>query len=209
MATTAIAHRRGRFGLHPVGPRSRQKARTNRRELPEYLEQSHIEALIRHAPHHRARMLILIMWRAGLRVSEACRLDIADVDLDADHPALRVRQGKGQRTRVTPIHPELAGALRTFQDFAERRTGPVLGVHRSTAWSWVKTAVSAAVDAGDVPAGRHVGNHTFRHSAARHWLASGVPINVVSRWLGHRNLSTTLIYLEILPVPLGDMAKVP
>ena len=90
-----------------------------------------------------------------------------------------------------------------------RRTGPVLGVHRSTAWSWVKTALSAAVATRGVPAGRHVANHTFRRSEARHWLASGVPINVVSRWLGHKNLATTLIYLKVLPDPLGEMARVP
>ena len=57
--------------------------------------------------------------------------------------------------------------------------------------------------------GRKVGTHTLRHSAARHWLSSGIPINVVSRWLGHASLQTTLIYLEILPDPLGEMGRVP
>ncbi len=46
-------------------------------------------------------------------------------------------------------------------------------------------------------------------TAARHWLASGVPINVVSQWLGHASLQTTIIYLEILPDPIGYMEKVP
>ena len=49
----------------------------------------------------------------------------------------------------------------------------------------------------------------MRHSAARHWLSSGIPINVVSRWLGHASLQTTLVYLEILPDPLGEMGRVP
>ena len=39
--------------------------------------------------------------------------------------------------------------------------------------------------------------------------SSGIPINVVSRWLGHASLQTTLIYLEILPDPLGEMGRVP
>ena len=46
-------------------------------------------------------------------------------------------------------------------------------------------------------------------SCPRHWLASGIPINVVSRWLAHSNLATTLIYLEILPDSLDDMARLP
>ena len=49
----------------------------------------------------------------------------------------------------------------------------------------------------------------MRHSAARHWLSSRIPINVVGRWLGHANLQTTLVYLEILPDPLGEMGRVP
>ena len=50
-----------------------------------------------------------------------------------------------------------------------------------------------------------MGTHTLRHSAARYWLSSGIPINVVSRWLGHASLQTTLVYLEILPDPLGEI----
>ena len=54
-----------------------------------------------------------------------------------------------------------------------------------------------------------MGTHTLRHSAARHWLSSRIPINVVGRWLGHASLQTTLVYLEILPDPLGEMGRVP
>ena len=63
-------------------------------------------------------------------------------------------------------------------------------------------------DATNISSGRSVGTHTLRHSAARHWLASGVPINHVSRWLGHASIQTTLIYLEILPDPSGYMDRV-
>ena len=57
--------------------------------------------------------------------------------------------------------------------------------------------------------GRKVGTHTFRHSAARHWLGSGIPINVVSKWLEYASIQTTLVYLEVLLDPLGDMQRVP
>ena len=58
-------------------------------------------------------------------------------------------------------------------------------------------------------AGQKITPHTFWHSAARHWLANNVPIHVVSRWLGHSNLQTMLIYLEILPDPTGLMDEFP
>jgi len=180
-----------------------------RRALPEYLEKEEVEALIRVAPHPQARLVMALQWRAGLRVSEALAVEPADLSLDGGRPTVRVRQGKGGRPRVVPVHPELRAALETALGYAGRKKGPIVQATRSTAWRWVKASLARAVELGAVPPGRKVGTHTLRHSAARHWLASGIPINIVSRWLGHASLQTTLIYLEVLPDPLGDMARVP
>ena len=179
-----------------------------RSTLPEYLEPPEIEALIHSAPHGQARLIMLVQWRAGLRVSEAVGLEVADLQLDGDRPTLRVRQGKGHKDRIVPVHPELTAAFRQVIDFGNVRRGPLVNTSRSTAWRWVKAALDRAQELGTIPAGRWVGTHTLRHSAARHWLASGVPINVVSRWLGHSSIQTTLIYLEILPDPSGYIERV-
>ena len=151
----------------------------------------------------------MVQWRAGLRLSEALALEAIDLNLDGDNPILRVREGKGSRSRVVPMHPELAAGIRNFLTFGNVRRGLIFDTSRSTAWRWLKTALARAEELNQIPAGRKVATHTLRHSAARHWLASGVPINVVSRWLGHASLQTTLIYLEILPDPSGYMERVP
>ena len=177
--------------------------------LPEYLERQEIDALIRLAPSPRASLLMLLQWRAGLRVSEAVAVEVPDLSLDGEHPTLRVRRGKGNRVRMVPVHPELRVALRTLVAYTEARRGPLVGVGRSQAWRWVQTAAQRAQEAGLLAPGRQLGTHTLRHSAARHWLASGIPINVVSRWLGHASIQTTLVYLAILPDPLGDIERVP
>ena len=179
-----------------------------RSSLPEYLEPPEIEGLIHAAPHGQARLIMLEQWRAGLRVSEAVALEVADLQLDGDRPTLRVRQGKGSKDRIVPVHPELAAAFHQVIDFGNVRRGPLVNTSRSTAWRWTKAALDRAQELGTIPAGRWVGTHTLRHSAARHWLASGVPINHVSRWLGHASIQTTLIYLEILPDPSGYMERV-
>ncbi len=111
--------------------------------------------------------------------------------------------------RVAPVHPDLAVGRRNFLAFRSIKRGPILDTSRSTAWRWLKQALARAVELGAVPPGRKVGTHTLRHSAARHWLASGVPVNVASRWLGHASLQTTLVYLEILPDPAGHMERAP
>ena len=66
-----------------------------------------------------------------------------------------------------------------------------------------------AVELGAIAPGKRVVTHTLRHSYARHLLMSGIPINYLSRWLGHSSIQTTLIYLELVPDPTGSMATLP
>ncbi len=166
-----------------------------------------MEALIQVAPHGIARLLFLVQWRAGLRISEALALDVTDLRLDSDTPTLRVRQGKGGKDRVVPVHPELAAGFRSAMAFGNIK-GPLFNASRSTGWRWLKQALHRAEDLGTIPVGRRVATHALRHSAARHWLECGVPINHVSKWLGHASLQSTLVYLEILPDPTGYMDRV-
>ncbi len=161
------------------------------------------------APHPTARLLMLCQWRGGLRVSEALALEVADLGLADDNPTLRVRRGKGNKSRLIPCHPELATAFRSYLDYRESRRGCIFTAHRSSAWRWVQEAAEKAKKLNQLPRGKEVGTHTLRHSAARHWLASGVPLNAVSLWLGHAEITTTLIYLRILPDPMGFMDRVP
>ena len=78
-----------------------------------------------------------------------------------------------------------------------------------TASRWIKAALDQTVERGQLPAGRKVSTHTFRHSYARHLLLHGIQINHLSRWLGHAHLDHTLVYLELVPDPQGSLATVP
>ena len=211
MTTTARTSltRRAR-GLHPRGAQVQQLPGVKRSTLPEYLEAQEVQAVLSAAPNPRARLLMLLQWRAGVRVSEALALVASDLSLDSDQPTIRVREGKGGRSRIVPVHPELQVALTAVLQFADVPKGDgIIGVSRSTAWRWVQSAVDRALQLGALPSGRRIGTHTFRHSYARHLLLHGVPINYLSRWLGHRSISTTLVYLELVPDPAGRLASVP
>ena len=184
--------------------------------LPEYLDKADVDALVRAAPPARgrtaarARLLILLQWRAGLRVSEALALTGADLSLESDRPTLKVRSGKGGKPRIVPVHPELKAALQSFIDFRDAAPETkLIGVSRQTALAWVREAAQRAISLGAPLAGRKIGTHTLRHSFARHLLLEGIPINALSRWLGHAHLSTTLRYLELVPDPAGNMERIP
>ena len=73
----------------------------------------------------------------------------------------------------------------------------------------MKTAEKRAEELGAIAPGKQVSTHTLRHSYARHLLINGIPINYLSRWLGHSSIQTTLIYLELVPYPTGSLAMVP
>ena len=152
---------------------------------------------------------MLQQWRAGLRVSEALDLEVRDLSLDAASPTLRVRSGKGGKTRLVPVHPELHGALSSALAYGDISQGRIIEAHVTTAWRWVKTAVKRAEELGAIAPGKHISTHTLRHSYARHLLMKGIPINYLSRWLGHSSIQTALIYLELVPDPTGSMAAVP
>ena len=208
MATTALSTRRAR-GINPKRRVLQHLPREKSCSLPEYLEVPEVNALIAAAPNPQARLVMLEQWRAGLRVSEALALETRDPHLDTERPTLRVRQGKGRKARVVPMHPELQTAFIAATSFGAVGQGRLIDVTRITTWRWVQQAVQRVTEAGQITPGRHVGTHTLRHSFARHMLLNGVPINFLSRWLGHSSIQTTLIYLELVPDPAGSLAAVP
>lgn len=82
--TTAIARRRRPRSQY--AKRAEQSTELVERKLPEYLEAHEVQAIIRAVDDPRARFLMMEQWRAGLRVSEALALEVADLSLDAELP---------------------------------------------------------------------------------------------------------------------------
>lgn len=194
-----------------IYPKSRSrftKSPGKRKALPEFLEQAEVEALLRHAPHPKARLLMLLQWRAGLRVPEAIAITPAGLALESDQPTMRVRWGKGAKDRVVPVHPELRGVLYNVV-YYRASDGPIIGVSRQVAYHWVQQALAAAEKAGGTSRSKRVGTHTLRHSFARHMVANGVPLNQLQVWLGHESLGTTEIYFRLAPDTGGHMAGIP
>ena len=168
-----------------------------RKQLLDYLTSSEVESILALVGKGASKLLFQIQWRAGFRVSEAFNLDTGDLNLHGLQPSLRVESGKGGRSREVPVHKELSVALQVYAAMVSR--GPLFpNLSRSTAHRHLKSAFDRAQRMNLVGPKRRVSCHTLRHSAARHWLASGVPINVVSRWLGHASLANTLVYLQIV-----------
>jgi integrase len=151
-------------------------------------------------PHgRRLRGLILVLWRAGLRINEALALN--EADLDHRRGSMLVRRGKGGRRREVgmdewaweQLQPWLAVRL-------ELPVGPLFCVinGRTRGRPWSSAAARAALRRSAAAAGvrRRFAPHQLRHAHAVEMAHEGVPLIVIQRQLGHSNLGITSIYLQ-------------
>ena len=183
-------------------------------DVPHYFTADQVQRLLdalAAANRHQARTAALIMWRSGLRVSEALELEWRDLDYVGDVPTVLVRRSKTRKARTVRMHPEL---VQLFTNWPASRSprDKVLALSMRTALRHIADAVvSSGLDQESPGTGKRLpGAHSLRHSAARHWLVVGkVPLNVVSQWLGHANVQVTLrTYLPIVGSDYG-MENVP
>ena len=147
----------------------------------------------------RARGLIVVLWRAGLRIQEA--LDLTELDLDRA-PRVGARAARQGRPPPRGRHGRLGlRATRAVAAGARADAGRAAVLrdqrpHRGRAWH--ASAARAALRRRAAHAGvrRRFAPHQLRHAHALELLREGVPLNVIQRQLGHRNLGVTSIYLQ-------------
>src|SRR5947209_11294011 len=147
----------------------------------------------------RLRGLIVVLWRAGLRIQEA--LALAEADLDHRRGALLVRRGKGGRRREVGMDTWGWDELQPWLDLrVGLPVGPLFCVlnGRTRGRQWSTAAARAELRRTAVAAGvrRRFAPHQLRHAHAVEMAREGVPLVVIQRQLGHSNLGTTSIYLQ-------------
>lgn len=146
----------------------------------------------------RNRALVAVMYRAGLRVSEALALKPADVNL-ADG-SVRVLRGKGKKARTVGIDD---GALLYVERWlARRRELGLNGKHplftTLDGSVWAPQAVRKALSYAGTKAGltKRVHPHGLRHSHAAELSSERVPVAAIQKQLGHASLAVTSRYLD-------------
>ena len=147
----------------------------------------------------RLRALIVVLWRAGLRIHEA--LGLAEADLDPLRGSLLVRRGKGGRRREVGMDEWAWQQLRPWTSARlELPVGPlfcvVTGPTCGRAWSSAAARAQLRHTAALTGVRRRFAPHQLRHAHAVEMAREGVPLIVIQRQLGHTNLGITSIYLQ-------------
>jgi site-specific recombinase XerD len=165
------------------------------KKLPCVLSPDEVARVLEASAPGRERMMLQTTYACGLRVEELLHLQIGDID--SSRMVLQVRQGKGQKDRLVPLSPRLLDELRAYW----RR-------HRPRTWLFPNRTQAGPVHAGTLQRGfqrvvlkaglsKPATMHTLRHSFATHLLEAGVDVLTLQKLLGHRQLSTTALYLHL------------
>lgn len=204
--------------------------------LPVVLTSTEVRTVLAHL-EGRYRLMANLLYGAGLRLMECVRLRVKD--LDFEYRQIMVRDGKGQKDRVTMLPESMIEPLKVhltdvkilherdlqegfgevYLPFALARKYPNAG--REWGWQYVFPSQKRSIDPRSSLERRHhldeqtlqrafknavrmaginktASCHSLRHSFATHLLMSGYDIRTVQELLGHKDVSTTMIYTHVL-----------
>ena len=159
------------------------------------LAQSEIKDLFNAVINLKHRTILITIYAAGLRVSEAANLKVTDID--SRNMQIRVVQGKGQKDRYTMLSPKNLEVLRDYWKYYHPKDWLFPGnpmdkpISTRTIQKVFKTAKTKAGIKKEATV------HTLRHSFATHLVEAGTSIFHIQQLMGHTNPKTTSVYIHL------------
>lgn len=165
------------------------------KKLPEVLSEGDICRLFNSISNKKHRLILLLTYASGLRVSEVVRLKLENFDFE--RKLIHVKQGKGKRDRYTILSQVVIKNLKEYIRFMKPDEwlfpGAKPGTHiteRSVQKILDKAVAKAKIS-------KNVTVHTLRHSFATHLLERGTDLRYIQELLGHASSKTTEIYTHV------------
>lgn len=169
-------------------------------KLPVILNNRELKELFRAPALLKQRVVLALIYSAGLRGQEVINLKISDVDFD--RKVIHIRQSKYKKDRIVPLAETMVVGLKKYL----KAENPHLwlfngkepdGRYSVRGLSWVmrenlkKTSIT-----------KDVNLHSLRHTYATHLLEQGLNIVTLKELLGHADITTTMLYLHVAQCPL-------
>jgi len=182
-------------------------------KLPVVLSIGEVQKILKLIEKPSMRCYFNATYALGLRLQEALHLQVTDID--AQRMLVHIHRGKGAKDRLVPLPQSTLQLLRGYWV-----------THRNTKWIFpaegrnhklAPTAdrpMSESFVQGTIKAvlkqlnwdDRGISPHTLRHCYATHLLEAGVNLRLIQKYLGHKHLTSTMIYLHVTTV--GEEAAI-
>ena len=169
--------------------------RNRKKKLPVTLTREEVGRLLRETRNLKHRAVLMALYSAGLRLTEATSLEVADLDIP--NRRICVRKAKGGRERYVMLSDRFLKVLRRY--LREQRPkkylfpgrGQDVHIHTSSVQRVVKKMASrAGIEKTVTP-------HVLRHTFATHLIEQGTNVLYIQKLLGHKSLKTTLLYTHV------------
>jgi integrase/recombinase XerD len=171
-----------------------------------YLEHKEVQQIISLVDSHKYQVILQLIYSSGLRISEALRLKIKDID--SKKMRIYVRESKNGKDRVTFLSTKLLPELRIYFKRYLPETFLFYGYHKDQPLS--AASVQSAFKRAHLASGisKEASVHTLRHSFATHLVNNKIDILTLQKLMGHSSIKTTAIYYHLSAAGL-DLFKSP
>ena len=186
------------FCKHVLGDEERSPNYGTRRvrKLPTVLTQEEVWRIINAPKNMKHRLLLMTTYSAGLRAGEVIKLKPEHID--SKRMLIKVEEGKGGKDRYTLLSKMLLKELRHYYKKFRPKTYLFPSAYKGRGFLTYETVRSTYEDARNkAGVNKGPGIHTLRHSFATHLLEAGYDLRKIQILMGHKSLTTTMIYLHV------------
>ena len=169
-------------------------------KLPVILNRSELKELFAAPALLKHRIVLTLVYSAGLRGQEVINLKISDIDFE--RKTIHIRQSKYKKDRIVPLSDVMAKGLKKYISVEHPHLWLFNGKEadgrysvRGISWVMRETLKKTSVT-------KDVNLHSLRHAYATHLLEEGLNIVTLKDLLGHAEITTTMIYLHVAQCPL-------
>jgi site-specific recombinase XerD len=165
------------------------------KRLPHVLSREDMKLIFKNTENLKHRTILMLIYSAGLRVSEAALMKLSDVDFDRN--VIHIKNAKGRKDRITLLAENLKIILTEY-----------LGIYKPDKWLFTGLEPGSHISIRSVQKmfenavarsgiNKEVSVHSLRHSFATHLLENGTDIRYIQELLGHEHTKTTMIYTKV------------
>lgn len=164
-------------------------------KLPVILNRSELKELFSAPLLLKQRIVLALIYSAGLRGQEVVNLKISDVDFE--RMTIHIRQSKYKKDRILPLSPTMASGLKKYLKAENPHIWLFNGKQPGSKYSMRGLSWVMRENLKKTSIAKQVNLHSLRHTYATHLLEEGVDIVTLKQLLGHAEITTTMIYLHV------------